>query len=171
LVGLLRPGCDTIQTRVPKRLVVGCKIVLTVLGRALPTPLPCPLVVGTIGAMTTSNDLSLLDRSADEIDLILGEELVADEFGAKDLTDVEKQATGRRWFASHLGEFRQALCGSSIRTKVFAPAKSDRNALFAAVVDTLAKAAGWPVPVAVLSAKLIHYGLDQLCEGGEPSSK
>ena len=105
----------------------------------------------------------LLDKSPDELDLLLGEALVADEFGAKDLSNVEKQATARRWFQSHVNEFKEAVCVSSIRTKVFAAKKADRNTLFAAVFDALGKLVGIPVPIAVLSARLIHYGLDQLC--------
>ena len=119
--------------------------------------------------MTGSDALSLLDKSPDELDIMLGDALVAEEFGAKDLTDVEKQATARRWFVSNLGRFRQAICDSPVRTKIFAAGKSDRNLLFAAVVDALLKVAGLPVPPAVLSAKIIHYGVDQLCEDAKPS--
>jgi hypothetical protein len=121
--------------------------------------------------MSRSDDLSLLSKSTGELEIMLGEALVADEFGAKDLTKAEKQATARRWFALHLGEFRQAVCTSQIRTKIFSSAKSNRNALFAAVVDALGSVAGLPVPVAVLSARIIHYGLDQLCGEAKPSRK
>ena len=110
-----------------------------------------------------SNEKWLLDKSTDELDLMLGEALTADDFGAKDLSDIEKQATARRWFTLHLKDFQHALCISPIRTKIFSAKQVDRNALFAAVIDTLGKLAGLSVPVAVLSARIIHYGLDQLC--------
>ena len=111
----------------------------------------------------TSNESWLLDKSPDELDLIMGEALVADEFGAKDLSDVEKRATAKRWFGAHITDFQQAICVSSFRTKIFAAKQADRNTLFAAVLDALGKLAGIPVPVAVLTARLIHYGLDRLC--------
>jgi hypothetical protein len=117
------------------------------------------------------DELLLLNKSAHELEIMMGEALVADEFGAKDLTNVEKQATARRWFAAHLSEFREALCVSPIRTEIFSAAKSDRNMLFAAVVDGLGKIHGLPVPVAVLSARLVHYGLDQLCAETEGRPK
>ena len=114
------------------------------------------------------NHTDLLNKSTDELDLLLGEALVADEFGAKDLSDVEKRAAARRWFDAHVKEFQHAVCTSSIRTKIFAPKKTDRNTLFASVLDALGKLAGIPVPVAVLTARLIHYGLDQLCADKKP---
>lgn len=118
--------------------------------------------------MVSEGELALLDAPADELDLLLGEALVADEFGAKDLSDAEKQAAARRWFNAHLEEFRHAICvASPLRTKIFAAEKMERTALFAAVIDTLGTGAfGMPVPVAVLSARLIKYGLDKLCAEG-----
>jgi hypothetical protein len=115
--------------------------------------------------MLSERELALLDAPDDELDLLLGEALVADEFGAKDLSDTEKRAAGRRWFDAHLAEFRHAICVESpLRAKLFSAEKMERTALFAAVVDTLGTGAlGLPVPVAVLSARLIKYGLDKLC--------
>ncbi len=114
---------------------------------------------------------SFLEMSSAELDLLLGESLVAEEFGAKELSAVEKQAAARRWFASHLHDFQQVLCVSPVRTSIFSADKADRNTLFAAVVDTLGKVTGLPVPVAVLSARIIHYGLDKLCaETEDPES-
>lgn len=68
----------------------------------------------------SERELALLDAPDDELDLLLGEALVADEFGAKDLSDTEKRAAGRRWFDAHLAEFRQAICvDSPLRAKLF----------------------------------------------------
>jgi hypothetical protein len=113
--------------------------------------------------MPNQDDLSLLEMPVSQLDLMIGDALVAEEFGAKDLTDAEKQATARRWFDSRLEDFRHAICvASPLRTRIFAPEKLDRNTLFAAVIDALSKILGMPVPVAVVSARLIHYGLDKL---------
>jgi hypothetical protein len=50
-----------------------------------------------------------------------------------------------------------------VRKDLFGKDKQDRNVLFGTVIDTLAKLGGFPVPVAAIAAKLIHYGLEQLC--------
>ena len=115
--------------------------------------------------MPTKQELALLDVPENELDLLIGEALVAEEFGAKELSEAEKRATARRWFDLHLAEFQHAICvESSLRTKLFAPESMDRNTLFAGVADAVSTVAlGVPVPVALLSARLVKYGLDKLC--------
>ena len=117
--------------------------------------------------MLSERELALLDAPENELDLLLGEALVADEFGAKDLSEAEKQAVAQRWFNAHLADFRHAICESQLRGKIFGSEKMERTTLFAAVIDTLGTGAfGMPVPVAVLAARLIKYGLDRLCAEG-----
>lgn len=56
------------------------------------------------------------------------------------------------------------MCGNQlIRNELFGKDKQDRNVLFGTVIDTLTKLSGFPIPVAAIAAKLIHYGLDRLC--------
>jgi len=109
----------------------------------------------------------LLGLTASELELMLGDALVADEFGAKDLSAAERRAAARRWFNAHLQDFREAICVSSpLRTMIFSADKVDRNTLFAAVIDAVGTTVlGTHVPIAVLSARLIQYGLDTLCAG------
>ncbi|GAA2897659.1 hypothetical protein GCM10010517_62730 [Streptosporangium fragile] len=112
----------------------------------------------------TGIDYSLLDRDADALYLAIGEALLAGELKSKDADDDEKRETGRAWFEQNLQVFRKAVCTSvRIRKVVFGPGKVERNTLFAALVDTLAALNGFQVPVAVVSAQLIHYGLGRLC--------
>jgi hypothetical protein len=108
-------------------------------------------------------DLALLDLPTWQLDVMLGEALTAGEFGAKDLSDIEKQTAARRWLSVNLDRMRDAICGSRVRTVLFGAEAEKRNLLFAAVVDALGTVRGLPVPVSVLAARLIHYGLDRIC--------
>lgn len=118
----------------------------------------------------TPEELALLDLSEDELDLELGRAITAGEFGAKDLSDTEREVTGRRWFFAHLADFRQMICVKSpLRKRIFAADKMARTTLFAAVIDEVNKSTlGVDVPSAVVAARLISYGLDKLC--GEASA-
>jgi hypothetical protein len=114
--------------------------------------------------VATHADQSFLDMSSDELEVFIGTALLRDEFGSKDVSDAEKRAVAQRWFSSNLDEFRTAICGSGIiQDKLFGPQHAERNLLFGAVVDALGALRGLPVPVAALSAQVIHYGLRQLC--------
>lgn len=114
--------------------------------------------------MPSTDDLQYLQMSPQDLDLAIGASLLEDAFGAKPATDAEKRSAAATWFSANLDRFREGVCGSQlIRKDLFGKDKQDRNVLFGAVIDTLAKMGGFPVPVAVLGAKLIQYGLDQLC--------
>ncbi len=114
--------------------------------------------------MVSDADLALLDLPTWQLDVMLGEALTAEEFGAKDLSDTEKQAASRRWLTANLDRLRGAVCGSRLKGELFSHDAADRTLLFASVIDALGTiAVGLPVPATVLSARLIQYGLDQLC--------
>ncbi|MBI4277569.1 MAG: hypothetical protein HY660_03850 [Armatimonadetes bacterium] len=111
------------------------------------------------------SDADLLAKSADDLDLEIGRTLLADQLGSKDVTDSEAKAAARRWLAANLDGFRRAVCTNAVvRGQLMAQTSKTRNELFAAVLDALLKVGGGGiVPVATLSARLIHYGLDRLC--------
>jgi hypothetical protein len=112
----------------------------------------------------TPDDQSLLHKSPDEIDYMMGEALLRDELGSKDFSKEEKQSTGRRWFEMNINAMRLAICADPlIREAAFGSDKAERNLLCAAVIDSLVRAGPPPVPTAVLAVKIIHYGLDRLC--------
>lgn len=114
--------------------------------------------------MPSADDLKYLQMSPHDLDLDIGGSLLQDTFGAKPATDAEKRSAAVEWFEANLGRFRKGVCGNQvIRSDLFGKDKQERNVLFGTVVDTLAKLGGFPVPVAAIAAKLIHYGLDQLC--------
>ncbi|MEU6749381.1 hypothetical protein ABZ914_24425 [Spirillospora sp. NPDC046719] len=108
----------------------------------------------------------ILELPLDEIEVLIGEALLADAFGAKDANNAEKRLVARRWFQANMEAFRAAVCGSGA---VVASADKDRNALLGALVDVLASRFGVTVPVAALSVMIMHYGVDRLCAapGGE----
>lgn len=118
--------------------------------------------------MPTKDALKYLQMSPDELDLQIGEALFEDSFGAKPATEAEKRAAAAGWFHANLQRFRENVCGNHLICQdIFGKDKQDRNALFGTVIDTLAKLGGFPVPVAVIAAKLIHFGLDRLCADKE----
>ena len=120
------------------------------------------------------SESKLLDMSIDDLDLEIGRSLLADELGSKDISDSEVRSAARRWLQSNLVRFRTGVCSSTmVRDQLMGKSKKTRNELFAAVLDALLKVGGLgPVPVASLTARLIHYGLEQLCpefaEGQSP---
>lgn len=87
--------------------------------------------------MVNETDLALLDLPTWQLDVMLGEALTAGEFGARDLTDIEKQSAARRWLTANLDRIRDAVCGSHVRTVLFGAETEKRNLLFAAVADAL----------------------------------
>jgi hypothetical protein len=107
-----------------------------------------------------------LELPLDEIEVMIGEALLADGFGAKDANDAEKRLVARRWFQANMEAFRAAVCASG---SVVASVNKDRNALLGALVDVLGNRFGVTVPVAALAVMIMHYGVDRLCAaaGGE----
>jgi hypothetical protein len=111
----------------------------------------------------------VLNMTADDLDLIIGESLLEKYMGAKPASNSEKIAVAGRWFESNLNRFHNAVCPNPVVQKYLLGKDNEtRNELFAAVVDALLTLGGvGTIPIAVLSARLIHYGLDQLCSTNE----
>jgi len=81
------------------------------------------------------------------------------------VSDSEKRLIARRWFNNNLNLFRIGVCSNAVvRNTILGEGNTTRNDLLAAVADALLSLGGLGnVPVVVLSARLIHYGLDKLC--------
>src|SRR5438477_407185 len=110
------------------------------------------------------NDFSLLSLQADDLDLLIGDELLKDEFGAKPASDSEKRLAANRWFTNNLATFRTGVCTSHlVCNHILGKEKLERDELFGTLIDVLAQLGGFPVPIAAIAAKLFHFGLDQLC--------
>ncbi|RJL35817.1 hypothetical protein [Bailinhaonella thermotolerans] len=107
---------------------------------------------------------SLLDLDSDTLYILIGRAVLAAELKSTEPEDEESRATGRAWFERNLATFRKAVCSSvRIRRQVLAPGKVERNMLFAGLVDALAAAGGFPVPVTVIAAQIVHFGVGRLC--------
>ena len=114
--------------------------------------------------MSETLDYSLLDLDSEALYTLIGRAVLASELKSAEPGDEESRSTGRAWFEQNLDTFRRAVCTSvRIRQQVFAPGKVERNMLFATVVDALAAIGGFPVPVMVISAQIVHFGLGRLC--------
>ncbi|WP_157661003.1 hypothetical protein [Burkholderia ubonensis] len=102
--------------------------------------------------------------SDDEIDLIIGEAILSQTFGAKPQSDNEKRALAREWFVAHLPVFANAICdGNGPIQRIVGAEQKDRNLLIGEILDAVLKSIGVPVPVGALTVKIIHFGVDRLC--------
>ena len=107
----------------------------------------------------------VMQLSADELDLIIGDSLLEGEFGSKPVSEAEKRSVAANWFRANLDRFHVAICTSAfVNNYLLGKNNKTRNEILAAVVDALLKLGGWgTIPVVVLGARLMNYGLDQLC--------
>jgi len=117
--------------------------------------------------MTDLTVQDLLDRN--DLDVLIGDFLLAEELHSKDFGDDEKRNLGVRWFRLRLSQLRAAICGNqAIEAAV---ESGETNLLAAAVVDAiLHSSVGLDVPVTVLAAKVIQVGIRRICSHGEEGS-
>jgi hypothetical protein len=50
----------------------------------------------------------------EQIEIMIGEALLADDFGSKPAGDAEKRAVARRRFETNLTAFQRSVCGSAL---------------------------------------------------------
>ncbi len=114
-----------------------------------------------------------LSMSIEELEVLIGESLMEGELGMKPASDAEKRLAAKKWFEINLRRFGKAVCSNKIvKNHLLGKENKTRNELLAAVIDVLLKLGGWgSIPIAVLSARLIHYGLDRLCPSSKKRSK
>jgi hypothetical protein len=106
-----------------------------------------------------------LEKSPEELDLEIGRLLLADQFGSKPFSEAEAMAAARRWLAANIAKLRDGICSNTlVQNELLNQKARSRNELFAAVADALVRVPGLGgIPVVVLAARLIHYGMGQLC--------
>jgi hypothetical protein len=109
------------------------------------------------------DDRDLLTLSDTELDLRLGEALYADDFGAKAPTDADKLRRAEHWFAAQRARLQQAVCTQSFVKNYVSSKDAVERELFDAVLAAVAAMAGLPVPGRVLAAKIVRYGITNLC--------
>ena len=111
----------------------------------------------------TDDAYQLTSLPETELDRLLGEALYANDFGAKPPTEAEKVRRAQRWFASQMGEFRRVICGHPIVDRYLQQKDSVERELFDAVATALASLTGVPVPISALAAKIVRFGVSNLC--------
>ncbi|MFE6844490.1 hypothetical protein [Streptomyces sp. NPDC057686] len=109
----------------------------------------------------------LLELPEHEIDLLIAQHLVGEDFGSREDDDEERLFIARRWFASLQGRLREAVCGNPTVMRAAENPGEGNRFLAAAVVDAvLHSQLGLDVPATVLAVKVVHAGLHQLCGTG-----
>ena len=105
----------------------------------------------------------LLTLSETELDLRLGAALYADDFGAKAPSDADKRRRAEHWFAAQRTRLQQTICTHPFVKNYLSKKDAVERELFDAVLAAVAAMAGLPVPGSVLAAKIVRYGLTNLC--------
>jgi len=105
----------------------------------------------------------LLTLSDADLDLRLGEALYADDFGAKAPTDADKRRRAEHWFDAQRTRLQQAVCTHPFVKNYVSSKDAVERELFDAVLAAVAAMAGLPVPGGVLAAKIVRYGITNLC--------
>lgn len=116
-------------------------------------------------------DPDLLGLSEQELDLRLGEALYADDFGAKDPSDADKRRRAENWFSAQRSRLQQAVCSQPYVQRYVQKKDAVERELFDAVLAAVAALAGIPVPVGVLAAKIVRYGVANLCPCDAPAGE
>ncbi|MGW7102716.1 hypothetical protein [Streptomyces sp. NPDC054838] len=109
----------------------------------------------------------LLELPEHEIDLLIAQHLVGEDFGSREDDDEERLFIARRWFASLQGRLRDAVCANAAVMRAAENPGEGNRLLAAAVVDAILHAQlGLDVPATVLAVKVVHAGLHRLCGTG-----
>jgi hypothetical protein len=113
------------------------------------------------------SDEKYREMPMNQLEILLGEHLLASGLGSKPVTGEMKRRAGRNWFERNLHNLRAAICQKdSLVMSMFAREKKDRNMLFARICDLVA-ASFHLFPAAVIAGMVLHYGIDQLCTSGK----
>lgn len=119
--------------------------------------------------MSKEQELQYLEMGDDELDLILGDALLKESFGNASMSDDEKRQAAKNWFKSNISIFAKSICeDNSIGNILIGKDKKERNILICSVLDVVLKSLGVSVPVAALAAKILHYGVENLCTNQKP---
>lgn len=114
-------------------------------------------------ATDATNATDLLSLSEAELDRRLGAALYDDDFGAKDPSEAEQRRRGAGWFEARRDQLQRAVCAQPVVQRYVKNKDAVERELFDAVLSAVAALAGIPVPVGVLAAKIVRYGLSNLC--------
>lgn len=114
------------------------------------------------GSYPADADAVLSLRESD-LDVLIGSVISEGEFGSKGLNPAEIREIGQDWFFERISIFRAAVCTSPAVKSYLEPGSSTERELYDAILAALAFVTGIPVPLGILAAKVLRYGLDRLC--------
>jgi hypothetical protein len=104
-----------------------------------------------------------LDLDEAELDALIGAAIADTGFGSKDLSAAEKLQLGQEWFAERADDVRGAVCSSPVVSAYLRPRSAGERELYDAILGALTYLTAIPVPLGLLAAKVLRYGLDRLC--------
>jgi hypothetical protein len=106
----------------------------------------------------------VLDLDERQIDLRLGEALLRrDHLGATDLADSDKIAATEAWFARTRQDIALRICHERLVVQYLSKDGAGERELLDAIVSAVGFLAGVPVPLSLLGAKVIRFGVSRLC--------
>jgi hypothetical protein len=112
--------------------------------------------------------MKLLTMSEADLDLMIAKFLLEGELRMKPFSENERRFIAQQWFKKNLKKFQSAICSNLIVQGILKKENKTQMELAAAVMDALLAIGGWGnIPVTVLSARLINYGLEKLCHESE----
>lgn len=108
----------------------------------------------------------LLNASERDIDLLIAQHLVGDDFGNREDDEEEHVFIARRWFSSIQNRVRDAVCGRTAVMQAMENPGDNNYLLVAAIADAIMQAnLHVEVPAAVLAMKVVQVGVHKLCRG------
>lgn len=105
----------------------------------------------------------VLDLDERQIDLRLGEALLRDHLGVADLADGDKIAATEAWFARTRQDIALRICRERLVVQYLSKDSAGERELLDAIVGALGFLVGVPVPLSLLGAKVIRFGVSRLC--------
>ena len=107
---------------------------------------------------------TILAMSEAELLRQIGAEATAGEFGAGEMSDEEREESGRNWWMQSRERVTRVVCGSHLARIVLEGGKQwDSILLVAAIADLIAGSVTGVSPVAV-AALIAKHGLEKLCK-------
>lgn len=106
----------------------------------------------------------LTKMSERELDLLIAEYLVDEDFGSREDDDEERLFIANRWLSSLSSKLRAAICGNDAVKSALANPGDNNQLLAATIVDALLIAEfDLAVPVTVLAVKVTYVGITKIC--------
>lgn len=108
-------------------------------------------------------DYDLLDLDETQLDVLIGEALLRDMPGASEASDGDKVLATTSWFVRVRLELAGSVCQSPSVIRYLSKDGAAEREVFDAVVAALGFVAGIPVPLSLLAAKIVRFGVTRLC--------